>query len=351
MELSAPRVRPLSAVLIGTGGVLGVVAIVIPLGEGSSRIVHALLFIVPVLAAGVFGGRAAAIAVSAEAAIAFAMFLPPIGSPAVHFQTDVVALFAFVVVAAATGLLVGTVVTTERHRLAAEHAQLQALEATEQQRKALLRSVSHDLRTPLATIRAAAAELDDGEGYDAAARHELLGLVVDETERLDRIVANLLSLSRIEAGALLPDRQPADLAELVGRSVGRLGRLLMSHPVETTVHGAIRPIDVDYSQFDQVVTNLLENCARHSPPDGMIAIDLREVADGVQLTVADTGAGFPDISPDRLFEPFALATGAGSSGIGLAICRSIVDAHGGTITVRNRDAGGAVVTLWIPRWT
>jgi K+-sensing histidine kinase KdpD len=348
MTRTLPRVKPLTAVGMGTAGVLAVVAVLIPLGQDSSRIIHALLLIVPVIAAGLVGGRAPAIAVSAEAGVAFAMFLPPIGSPAVHLHTDLAALGVFVLVAAATGALVGTVLNAERQRVIAEHRQLEALEQTEHQRKALLRSVSHDLRSPLATIRAAASELNDNQAHDAAARAELLGLVIGETERLDRIVGNLLSLSRIEAGALLPDRQPTNVDELVRLSVERLGRVIKDHHPTITVRPDLPLVDVDYSQFDQVVTNLLENAARHSPAGTSIAIELAPIDDAVRLTIADEGPGIPPELADRLFEPFASATGSGSSGIGLAICRSIVEAHGGTIGSNNRPEGGAMITVTVP---
>ena len=222
IERTLRGVGPLTAVAIGTVGLLLVIAIVLPLGEGSSRIIHAVLLLIPVIVAGLLGGRAAAVAVTAEAAVAFSMFLEPIGSPAVRIHTDLIALGVFVLAAAAIGVLVASVVSAERERVTAERGRLEALERSEQQRKALLRSVSHDLRTPLATIRGATEELYEGVEYDAAGRRELLGLVLREAERLDRIVANLLSLSRIEAGALLPELRPVRLDEVVRSSAGRL---------------------------------------------------------------------------------------------------------------------------------
>jgi K+-sensing histidine kinase KdpD len=347
-EGAPTRARPLTAVGIGALALVLVIGILIPLGDGSSRIIHAVLLIIPVIVAGLLGGRVPAVAVSALAAVAFSMFLEPIGSPQVHLRDDAIALAVFVVVAAATGVLVATVVNTERRRVAAEHDRLEALERTEQQRKALLRSVSHDLRTPLASIRGATEELVDGVGYDEAGRRELLGMVLAETERLDRIVANLLSLSRIEAGALLPDRRPLDLEELVRSSAERLASALTARTVDISVLGDLPPVAVDRSQIDQVVTNVLENAARHSPPETAIAIALRRSGDQVEIVVTDDGDGFPAGSEDKIFEPFAMATGSGSSGIGLAICRSIVEAHGGTVTATNRPGGGARVTIRLP---
>ena len=343
-----PRVSSLTAVAAGTLGVALAVGIVLPLGEGSSRIIHTVLLIIPVIVAGLLGGRAAAVAVSTEAAIAFSFFLEPFGSPRVSGHSELAALAVFVVLAATTGVLVSNVVNAERRRAAAEHEALEALERTEAQRKALLRSVSHDLRTPLGTILGATEELADEVGHDAASRRELLSMVVAETLRLDRIVANMLSLGRVEAGALLPERQPVDLEDLVRSSTRRLESILSTRTVELEVHGAVPLVDVDPSQIDQVVTNVIENAVRHSPPRTTITIDLRTIGTEIELVVADDGPGFPPGSEDKVFEPFALATGAGSSGIGLAICRSIVEAHRGTISVQNRATGGAQVTVVLP---
>jgi len=114
------------------------------------------------------------------------------------------------------------------------------------------------------------------------------------------------------------------------------------------VDGELPVADVDRSQIDQVVTNVLENAARHSTAGTTITVDLRAVDGNIELVIADDGEGFPPGSEDKLFEPFAMATGAGSSGIGLAICRSIVEAHGGTMTATNGPRGGAQVTIGLP---
>ena len=156
-----------------------------------------------------------------------------------------------------------------------EAHRLDLLERVDEQRRALLRSVSHDLRTPLAAIRAATSDMRDGAGYDDATRDELLDMVGDEAERLDRLVANLLSLSRIEAGAFQPDRQAVALDELVADRVHRLARVFRDVTVEQAiVRRALPLVDADYSQLDQVLTNLLENAARHSP-DGASIDDRR----------------------------------------------------------------------------
>ena len=205
------------------------------------------------------------------------------------------ALVVFLVVAVVVGGLVGTVAAADRQRIRAEAARAQALEEVDRARSGLLRSVSHDLRTPLATIRAVATELQSGTEYDQPTRDELLGLVGAEAERLDRIVENLLSLSRIEAGTFEPDRQAVDLAELVKASADRLHRVLTGLRLELDIAPDLPLVPADYSQIDQVLSNLLENAARHSPPDApvriTVAIEAVAAPTAVTVSVVDRGPG------------------------------------------------------------
>ena len=207
--------------------------------------------------------------------------------------------------------------------------------------------MSHDLRTPLATIRAAATDLRDF-AHGADTRDELLDLVIDESERLDRIVGNLLSLSRIEAGAFLPERQPVDVGELVVACAERLRRVTGRVRLELVIDPTLPLVPLDYSQIDQVVANLVENAVRHSPPGSTVRVEAERTPGGVQIAVTDEGSGIDPGVRDRLFEPFSSATGSGSSGIGLAISRSIVEAHGGTITAEDPPHGGARLVVEVP---
>jgi two-component system sensor histidine kinase KdpD len=222
------------------------------------------------------------------------------------------------------------------------------LERIDEQRSALLRSVSHDLRTPLATIRAVASDLLGGASYDEATRDELLALVADESERLDRLVANLLNLSRIEAGALRPDRQAVAMEELVTHTVKRLSRLLGRRRVQVDL-AHLPLVDGDYTQLEQVVTNLLENAARHAPSGSTIRVGGREAGGRVEVFVDDEGTGIAPFERQRIFEAFRRGDGSSSSGIGLAICKAIVEAHGGTITVSGAPGGGARFLFTLPR--
>jgi two-component system sensor histidine kinase KdpD len=208
----------------------------------------------------------------------------------------------------------------------------------------LLRTVSHDLRSPISTIRAASAELREGVGTDPAIRAELLGLVVDEAERLDRIVANLLSMSRVEAGALSPDRSPEELHELVAAAVARVRRAGGPRFV-VCVSDELPDVDVDRTQIDQVITNLLENAVRHG--GGTIHVDAVDRGRRVEVTVTDGGRGFSAEAKAQAFELFHHSGAAGSAGIGLAVCKAIVEAHGGTIRIGDGPAGGARVSFTV----
>ncbi len=340
---------PLRAFVVGSLGVLAITLVLLPVGDGLPRATPALLLMVPVVGAGALGGWLAAAAIALEASMAFAVgFLPPIGSEGVSISDDLAALGVFVVVVGTTGILVAAIVASQRRQVVVDELRIDALERADRQRGALLRSVSHDLRTPLATIRAVATDLSSEVPFPAHTRHELLGLVVDEAERLDRIVANLLSLSRIEAGSFMPDRQAVDVGELVDAAVSRLRRVLKNVRLEIDLQPDLPLVDLDYSQFDQVLSNLLENAVRHSPEGGVVRVEARARPDTFELQVIDQGRGFdPDVQ-DRVFEPFGKATGSGSSGVGLAICRAIVQAHDGTIEASNSPAGGACVTVRVP---
>lgn len=333
----------------------------------------AVALVVPVVVAGLFGGRRAALSVAVLSGTAFnVLFIPPYMTLKIHAADDVVALAVFLLVAVVIGSLVAReterrqsaedrateladlndalrALQVEREQLAEEATRAAVLERVDEQRSALLRSVSHDLRTPLATIRAVASDLLGDAPYDDATRAELLGLVADEAERLDRVVANLLSLSRIEAGALAPDRQAVAVDELAGDTVKRLHGLLRARRVQIDVPAGLPLVNGDYTQLELVLTNLLENAARHAPPSSTIRIGGRTAGDRVEVWVDDEGLGLAPFERERIFEPFRRGEGSNSSGIGLAICRAIVTAHGGEIWADVAPGGGARFRFTVPR--
>jgi two-component system sensor histidine kinase KdpD len=298
-------------------------------------------------------------------------FLPPYNTFKIDLVEDAVALGVFTIVALAVGTLVA--LEGERRHVAEERAreierlydeQRELLDAQDRlakeaaylqqlgdDRSALLRSVSHDLRTPLVTIRAVTSDLRDGTTYDDGVRDELLDLVGDEAERLDRLVANLLSLSRIEAGSLVPERQAVPLDELLTTRVRKLNRVLRDVRVQVDVPFTLPLVDADYTLVDQVVTNLLENAARYSPEGGTVRVRAREHDGWVEVAVSDQGPGIDPADRDRIFEPFMRGEGSTSSGVGLAICKAIVEAHGGSIAVTSAEDGdrtGATFVFTLP---
>src|SRR5438309_3206026 len=363
---------PFLGIALGAVTVVVASAALLPVRTHVTRATPALVLVLAVVVAGVVGGSIAAAVTALLAAAAYNLvFIPPFGTFKVNVADDWVALAVVVVVALAMGLLVAgqaerrraaeqreaelrtlydhlRTMSEEREQLAEEATRAQVLERVDEQRAALLRSVSHDLRTPLASIRAVATDLRDGTAYDDETRKELLETVCDEAERLDRIVANLLSLSRIEAGALTPDRQAVDLEELVADRLRRLGPLFRQVRVQVDIPADLPLVDGDYTQLDQVVTNLVENAARHAPPASLVRISAEERNGMVELRVADEGIGVPDWERRRIFEPFRKGEGSRSSGVGLAICKAIVEAHGGTIDVDRTPGGGATFVFTVP---
>jgi K+-sensing histidine kinase KdpD len=363
---------PLLGIALGIGAVAIASAAIVPVRAHVTRATPALVLVLAVVAAGLAGGSWSAIVTAVLAAVAYNLaFIPPYWTLKVNVADDWVALGVFLAVALAMGLLVAgqaerrraaeqreselrglydhlRAMAEDRERLAEEATRAAVLERVDEQRSALLRSVSHDLRTPLASIRAVASDLRDGATYDEATRAELLDTVCDEAERLDRIVANLLSLSRIEAGALTPDRQAVAVEELVADRVRRLGSLFRQVRVQVDIPPDLPLVDGDYTQLDQVVTNLLENAARHAPPASLVRVRAAERDGMVELCVEDAGIGVPDYERRRIFEPFRKGEGSRSSGVGLAICKAIVEAHGGTIDVDRTPGGGATFVVTLP---
>jgi two-component system, OmpR family, sensor histidine kinase KdpD len=277
-------------------------------------------------------------------------FLPPIGSPAVRFADDAVALLVFLAVAVTVSALVAATVDAERRRRAAEEARLAALEQMDEHRRALLRSVSHELRTPLGVVHGTATELLDGERvHPASMRLRLLGLLVDETERLERIVGNLLAMSRIDTGSWQPEREILEVADAVTAAVLRMAARPRLAPIELELDPDLPPVFADPVQLDLVLVNLLENAGRHSPDGTAIRIVAEHLGGQVRIAIMDRGTGVHPELGERVFEPFVAGPGSTTTGIGLALCKTIVTEHGGTIRLEPGDQGeGTVAVVQLP---
>jgi two-component system sensor histidine kinase KdpD len=243
-------------------------------------------------------------------------------------------------------------VSLERDRLGAEAAGARLESERERLRSALLSSVSHDLRTPLAAIEGSATALLDGPSLGPGPRHELLVTIREEAERLGRRVRNLLDMTRLEAGAVRVRAEWQPLEEVVGAALAQLERRLEGRPVEVNLGAALPMVSLDAVLIEQVLVNLLENALKCSPPGSPLEITAGRDGEAVTLEVADRGCGIPPGEEERIFDKFhqpRRERHPAGVGLGLAICRAIVQAHGGSIAARNRPGGGAAVRLTLPQ--
>ena len=244
----------------------------------------------------------------------------------------------------------------ERARLRRESLQVEVLQRTDALRAALLSSVSHDLRTPLASIKAAASSLlQEDVQWDDEARHSFALAIEREADRLNRLVANLLDMSRIEGGALKPEKEWYPIDELIHDVLGRMQPLLQGRSVQTHLPDDLPPVELDYLQIDQVLTNLIENAVRYTPAGSPIEVSVEVNGDQMVISVADRGPGIPPADRERVFDKFyrvldtqTKTTRPTGSGLGLAVSKGLVEAHGGRIWVEDREGGGAVFRFTLP---
>jgi two-component system sensor histidine kinase KdpD len=235
-----------------------------------------------------------------------------------------------------------------RSQNAAEDARIRM--RTEAMRSSLLSAVSHDLRTPLASITGAASTLrSQADKLSPETRDELLDSIADEAERLGRLVANLLDITRLESGVELR-RDEYPLEEIVGSALQRMARQLRDREVTTRLPEDLPLIYVDDVLMGQLLVNLLENANKYTPEGTAIEVAAQADEDAVVVEIRDRGPGFAEGDERRIFEKFYRRNGKGvhGAGLGLAICRAIVEAHRGTIEAFNRAGGGAVFSIRLP---
>ena len=253
-------------------------------------------------------------------------------------------------------------VAIERVNLAEDVDRTRLLAETERLRSALLTSISHDLRTPLAAILGATSGLESYHALlDDAGRRDLLATIHDEAERLNRFVANLLDMTRLESGTLAPRMEASDLGEVVGAAIARAARVLTEHRVELDLAPDLPLLDLDPVLFEQVLFNLLDNASKYAPAGSTVRLRAWHEHAGeepgvVRLQVIDEGPGIPEEALELVFDKFHRVHGAdrqrAGTGLGLAICRGFIEAMGGTIAAANRrDRPGAVFTVTLPART
>ena len=232
----------------------------------------------------------------------------------------------------------------------AEHAQI--LQARENLERALLNSVSHDLRTPLASVTGVLTSLrDEGERLSEQSRRELLDNACDEAARLNRFVGNLLDMTRIEAGAVRLNLELCDVQDLVGCTLAALEQRINSREITFTMSPVMPMIPMDLVLMIQVLVNVLDNSLKYAPPEYPIEVTAATEGAWLVLEVADRGHGVPEQDLKRVFDKFyriPIPEGAGGTGLGLSICKGIVEAHKGRITAENRNGGGLRIMIRLP---
>src|SRR5712672_651257 len=239
----------------------------------------------------------------------------------------------------------------ERVRLVEDLDRTKRTVETDRLRSALLTSISHDLKTPLAGILGAASALRGLSGaLDEHAKSDLVATIIDESERLNRFIANLLDMTKLESGAIVPNTAPHDLGEIVGSALRRTSKILVSHKVSLELAADLPMLELDAVLFEQVVFNLLDNAAKYAPVDTTISIRSLRDKDSVSLQIIDEGDGIPPAELESVFDKFYRAQKGDhvrpGTGLGLAIARGFVESLHGTIAAANRnDRGGAVLTI------
>jgi K+-sensing histidine kinase KdpD len=337
---------PRKGLLRGYLAALGVVALCTVLSVAGAEILQTtafvLVFPVGVLAAARYGVGPAALAAGAEILVFDFMFVPPALAFAIPGRKDTLILVVMVAVATLVCLL-------------AEQLRRQALAArrqteVERVRNALLSALSHDLRTPLTVLVGASSALCE-ERLDPGQRREFSRMVAEESCRLNRLVGNLLELTRLESGRAHVRQTAQAIDEVIGSALCRLERPLEGRSVHTRVDEDVPLVFFDPVLLEQVVINLIENAIRHAGPASPIEISASLDDDTIVVKVADRGPGVPRGHEEKVFEKFYRAPGASPGdgvGLGLTICRAIVAAHDGRIWLTNRPDGGAIVCFTVP---
>jgi two-component system sensor histidine kinase KdpD len=254
-----------------------------------------------------------------------------------------------------------TALAIERAQLAETARQAQLLQETEKLQTALFNSISHDLRTPLASITGSLSSLLE-DTLDSAAQRELLKTAHHEARRLNRLVGHLLDMSRLEAGALKVSRQPCDVQDVIGAALQQLDSGLLNRSINIELPAELPLVPLDFVLVVQALVNVLDNAAKYSPLAAPIDIWARATGEWLEIQIGDRGVGIPLEDLNRVFNKFyqvqrpkPASTAARErtelppgTGLGLSISSGIIEAHGGRIWAENRPGGGTLVTLQFP---
>jgi two-component system sensor histidine kinase KdpD len=239
----------------------------------------------------------------------------------------------------------------ERVRLVEQARQAELLEATEKLQTALLNSISHDLRTPLVSITGALSSLEEGPVMDAEVQHGLIQTAREEAHRLNRLVGNLLDMTRLEAGALRVHNEASDVEDLIGSTLEQFGSRLDDHPVSVDLPDDLPLVPMDFVLIEQVLLNIIDNALKYSPAGSPVEIRGRVERAYLEISVADRGVGIPAEDLLKVFDKFYRVQRPGNisgTGLGLSISKGIVEAHGGSIQAEHQPGGGTIISIKLP---
>ena len=291
-------------------------------------------------------GSGPSIMASVLAVLAFDFFLVPPHFTLAVSDLQYLVTFGVMLFVAVT---ISSLTVRNREQAQAAHERDMQIEA-ERLRSTLLSSVSHDLRTPLAAITGASSSLlEGGDSIDVESRRELAQTIYDEAERLHRLIRNLLDMTRIQSGAIKIKKEMNSLEEVIGATLARLDQRLAGRVVSTHLPPDLM-VAYDSILLEQVFMNLLENAIKYTPPTSPIDIVAQALDDHVLVQVMDRGPGIPPGELEHVFEKFYRAQSSGNSGVGLGltVCRGMLQVHGGRIWAENRPGGGAVFCFTLP---
>jgi two-component system sensor histidine kinase KdpD len=350
--------------IAASAGALALVTGAIVLLKGHVPVLSlAVLYLLAIIPVAVAWGIALAVGVAIGSMLAFNFFfVPPLYTFTIEDTKNWFALLVFVVTAVVVSELASRSrrraeeaegayralrdLTEERERLAEGVLEAEALRRSDALKTALLRSVSHDLRSPLTAILASADALaSPGLSLAPEDRLGLAETIRGEATRLDRVVEQLLDLSRLEAGSAEPHRELWHVDELVGQALADLGA--EATRVRLEIGSDTPPVEVDAAQVERVLVNLLDNAVKYSPPDSFVLLRAEPGATELRIHVIDSGAGLPDEQRDALFQPFRRGAAGHGSGLGLAIARGFAEANGGRLWAQD-DPGGGHLVLSLP---